>query len=404
MKIAPLHTAWILWGTLCLGLLAPARGAEPNEWFQAVHKADPQALAEMLAQGAEVDQKDPWGRTALTVVLLEGLGDDQLIALLLEAGADPVEPLYPVLRDDKVHALKRWLAAGNPADLPYGEDTALVWAAMHGQTAMVRVLLDAGADPNQKSQEGLSPLAHAQQRNQRETAELLFPVTEHERNLPALNDAVRQGKCNLAARLLADGAHPDSRSPASGRTPLMDAAEGGHLACVEALLAAGADPKATAPLSSPLNEAAWSDQPEILALLLAAGANACQGSTPGGRRPPMLEAASRADMVEPLRLLLDHCPKVDLRHKRTTALCMASAGGNPIKVQMLLNAGADPNARCANGLSPLHMAALWGHIESLQLLLSAGAQPALDDKGRSPRDLAHDRGHSEAAALLVTPP
>ena len=70
-------------------------------------------------------------------------------------------------------------------------------------------------------------------------------------------------------------------------------------------------------------------------------------------------------------------------------------------VRMLLAAGADPNARSASGGTPLHTAAFTGDVVMVRLLVAAGADPSIEDeKGRTPLDLARERGHSEAAAIL----
>lgn len=70
-------------------------------------------------------------------------------------------------------------------------------------------------------------------------------------------------------------------------------------------------------------------------------------------------------------------------------------------VRMLLEAGADPNARNASGGTPLHTAGFTGNIAIIQMLLAAKADPTVaDDKGQQPLDYARERGHSEAAALI----
>jgi ankyrin repeat protein len=70
-------------------------------------------------------------------------------------------------------------------------------------------------------------------------------------------------------------------------------------------------------------------------------------------------------------------------------------------VRMLIDAGADPNARSATGGTPLHTAAFTGDVIMVRLLLAAGASSAVEDeRGRTPLDVARERGQSEAAALL----
>jgi HEAT repeat protein len=68
-------------------------------------------------------------------------------------------------------------------------------------------------------------------------------------------------------------------------------------------------------------------------------------------------------------------------------------------VQLLLNAGANPNAKSRDGRSALHGAALQGGFETVQLLLNAGADPnAIDDRGQSP---LHQAVMGDANPLIV---
>ena len=68
---------------------------------------------------------------------------------------------------------------------------------------------------------------------------------------------------------------------------------------------------------------------------------------------------------------------------------------------MLLEAGAPVDVPHLGGGTPLHTAAFVGDPEVLRMLLDRGADPRLTtDDGKTAIDIARERGHAEAAALL----
>jgi ankyrin repeat protein len=85
------------------------------------------------------------------------------------------------------------------------------------------------------------------------------------------------------------------------------------------------------------------------------------------------------------------------------ALHAAAAGGHLEICQLLLERGADPNARQHGGFRPLHTPAFNNHRVMAELFLEHGADASLtNDEGKRPADIAAQNGHMELAALLRT--
>jgi ankyrin repeat protein len=87
--------------------------------------------------------------------------------------------------------------------------------------------------------------------------------------------------------------------------------------------------------------------------------------------------------------------------QKVTALHGAVARRDVETVKLLLESGADPNARQEQGFAPLHDAAANGNAALVELLLKYGARTdAKTDDGKTAGDMAADRGHKELAEKL----
>lgn len=72
----------------------------------------------------------------------------------------------------------------------------------------------------------------------------------------------------------------------------------------------------------------------------------------------------------------------------TTLLHLAANASSAI-LELLLQHSAEVNQQNDEGISPLHVAAMWGNAEAVRLLLDYGADPLIsDDDDMTPLDHA----------------
>ncbi|WP_376090851.1 lysozyme inhibitor LprI family protein [Roseomonas sp. CCTCC AB2023176] len=133
-----------------------ARRAPEFEWedpLTALAVASPDALRELIRAGADPDAIGGSGRPALVVAA--GTDAIEAAAILLQAGADVnASTRAPVTPDPEGDAC---LSAPEALSDATAGRTALSFAAGQGDAALVRLLLDHGADPSRIDAEGKRP-------------------------------------------------------------------------------------------------------------------------------------------------------------------------------------------------------------------------------------------------------
>jgi Ankyrin repeats (3 copies) len=176
---------------------------------------------------------------------------------------EPGELRSRILRDD-ADAVKLLLDAGIPVDAQGAVRTAVE----HGNTKIVQIIIDAGADVNQRDGYGQSLLMGATTRP--EVTKLLLaakadPNIVNEYKIGPLAAAAEQGQLEVVKMLLAAGAKVNQRNPYGG-TALSVAVMRGYKDVVKTLIDAGADVQRD---KSDLLDLA-KDHPEIKAMIEAA--------------------------------------------------------------------------------------------------------------------------------------
>jgi ankyrin repeat protein len=344
---------------------------------EALKKRDREAVRALLAQHADVKAPLPDGSTALHWTA--HWDDVDTADLIIRAGASV-----------------------DAAD-DYGV-TPLLLAAENGSARMVDVLLKAGANPN-----------------------LALPTGE-----TALMTAARTGRVDVLKSLIGRGVDVNAKEKTRGQTALMWAVAEKHTEAVRLLIELGADVRARSTAGfTPLLFAAREGDVETTRALMSAGADINEAASDG--TTALLTAVIRR-RLDYARFLLEQGADPNKGSGYTPLHWAAGEWNGELSVSvaedsewsafgglrgaeklsfvtLLLEHGADPNARVAKnvrrfgggggnagsliGATPFLLAAMAADVAVMRVLLDRGADPlAKTSSGTTALMLAAGLGHA----------
>ena len=257
----------------------------------------------------------------------------------------------------------------------------------HAATAEVaQLLIDLRANVNADGWMGATPLHDAAQHGRADVVALLIRkgADVYARRTERRDTPLHSAATEAVARLLVEhGADVEARDW-SGRTPLHWAAQFGHAEVARFLIGVGAAVDARAEPTPP-KRPRRPRAPFAERLLLAV-----VGAVEAVFEPERAKAVARPD---PHRFTGD------------TPLHWAAQEGKVDAAAVLLEHGADVNARDRDGSTPLHKAAFRGHGDLIGLLVRAGADPSTRDRsGRTPLHAAQREETGDLLRGLAVPP
>ncbi len=423
-----------------------------------------QVVEHNLYQGADINQQDELGNTALIAVA--ATDKKNVMELLVERGAD-----VHMATNDGTTALMNAAASGRFENVKYLLDagaqinrtnhdgeSALVYAIKFGHKDIVDYLLKNGADANIYDQDQIrannrfTPLMIAAEYGyttpddatiiRRLLAHGADPKVHRNNGDTALTIATRNRHEAIVSELEKHGARDETPyASLTAEDALLKAVKIDDVAKVRELLDTAADPNYRETLTgvTPLLMASYYGNPGIVRMLIEKGADIDDvpwglteqrinaSSVPINDRE-LMRIAARGDtaLITAIRrehtrsalLLLEHGADVlQPNHKAETPGYFAARKGNDAVMRSLLDKGLNPNLGHYEQVldyfsdkiiheedtRPLLIeAADLGHVETVEALLDGGADPDLQDaQGRTALFLAVSQGHTDTVSALL---
>lgn len=351
-------------------------------------------------------------------------GDSGIVRILLRYGASLTSrdvggrsPLVVAAYEGHAGVLRVMIARRSPRrpEIAQYYAEAVCAACEQGHRSVVRLILDAGFDPNQSTGDGMLPLFCAVRAGWLDLARQMigrgadpmvgsrgggeFGTLWHAMAGVRADEADRRSDSAIIRWLDSLGINVDAVDR-DYETALHIAAENDNALLIRHLLDRGASAvKANYRGETPLHVAAFHGRLHAIAELVRDGVPVDIADAQSGV-PPLFDAISGDDSAA-VALLLAHGANARFTTRYGTTPLHQAASESPGITRLLLAAGADPNAASADGSTPLHGVAISSDAEDTAvatMLVTAGAAiDAADDRGRTP---LHNAAWSGSTAML----
>jgi ankyrin repeat protein len=265
--------------------------------------------------------------------------------------------------------------------------TPLSAAISTGNSTLVEMLLDHGADVNEQNEQGESALIIAARAKNVKSMQILLErgagINHADKNgITALLSSQRLG-CWSAVKLLLDRGADVNIADSFGATPLLEASREHNADLVKVLLDKGAQVDPPSQYSSPLHSALtfWLD-------------STCE--TKGGKTVRLLLEAG----ADPNVNLIGN---TYMLNRPNTPFIMAAHNTPRTVVELMLDHGAETNHQALREWSPLFSAVQKNSADVVKLLLNRGCNPhGRDDLRRTPIFWAVSREDREVVEHLIS--